>query len=843
MAKKSKVEEVSPLEAKQDFIIEKDFVELIDERFTNYAFAVMEDRALPDARDGLKPSQRRTLVAMNDLNLRSSGKTKKCAKICGDVSGNYHPHGEAVVYPTLVRMAQDWSLRYPLISPQGNFGSPAPEDKPAAMRYTEAKFSVFGDQMVSELSNQVVNYISNYNDELTEPTVMPSLIPNLIINGCSGIAVGWATSMAPHNLREIANLIDAYIKNPDLSIEDIMEIVPGPDFPLPCKILGNTGIKNYFSTGRGTVHLEGYHTIESEKNGQQYIKITALPYGGSAESFCREIKELVETKKIEGITNLKNLTNKKGMDIRIWIHKQANINVVLNLVLKHTSLRTNFSVNSTVLLDGKKVVENVPLLKLVETFVTHRKDVLTRKFNAELDKNNRRLHILDGLIGITTKIDAVIKLIREADDRNVAQQELIAKGFVTSVEQAEAVLKITLGNLTKLDTSSMADEFSKLTKRNEWLTDQLSSDIKMLKLISKEQLEIAEKLGDDRRSEIVPSMDDFNYEDLISEEQIVVSLTKDGYIKRVPLDTFKSQGRGGKGVIAVKGREEDEAADIFVGSTHDLFLFFTNQGNLLKKKGYEIPMATRTTKGIHTANLLALAPGESVASTIATKSLDIDGYFVMVTKNGLIKRSEIREYNTSLRKRGLKALTLVESDELVHVTNTNGDKDVVLVTSEGFAVRYSEDNVRSVGRAGQGVKAMNLKVGDSIISMMTLDLNESNDILVITENGFGKKTNADEYKSLSGRVAKGSRTINTEKISRNGRIVCAAVVSEGKEFLVLTQKGKMIRLSVEDFRSKGKATTGNKIVGLDSGDKVQTLVVVDQGAEKGFNNLNSEEAI
>ena len=843
MARKSKVEEVSPLEAKQDFIIEKDFVELIDERFTNYAFAVMEDRALPDARDGLKPSQRRTLVAMNDLNLRSSGKTKKCAKICGDVSGNYHPHGEAVVYPTLVRMAQDWSLRYPLISPQGNFGSPAPEDKPAAMRYTEAKFSVFGDQMVSELSNQVVNYISNYNDELTEPTVMPSLIPNLIINGCSGIAVGWATSMAPHNLREIANLIDAYIKNPDLSIEDIMEIVPGPDFPLPCKILGNTGIKNYFSTGRGTVHLEGYHTIESEKNGQQYIKVTALPYGGSAESFCREIKELVETKKIEGITNLKNLTNKKGMDIRIWVHKQANINVVLNLVLKHTSLRTNFSVNSTVLLDGKKVVENVPLLKLVETFVTHRKDVLTRKFNAELDKNNRRLHILDGLIGITTKIDAVIKLIREADDRNVAQQELIAQGFVKSPEQADAVLKITLGNLTKLDTSSMADEFSKLTKRNEWLADQLSSDIKMLKLISKEQLEIAEKLGDDRRSEIVPSMDDFNYEDLISEEQIVVSLTKDGYIKRVPLDTFKSQGRGGKGVIAVKGREEDETADIFVGSTHDLFLFFTNQGNLLKKKGYEIPVATRTTKGIHTANLLALAPDESVASTIALKSLDIDGYFVMVTKNGLIKRSEIREYNTSLRKRGLKALTLVESDELVHVTNTNGDKDVVLVTSEGFAVRYSEDNVRSVGRAGQGVKAMNLKVGDSIISMMTLDLNESNDILVITENGFGKKTNADEYKSLSGRVAKGSRTINTEKLSRNGRIVCAAVVSEGKEFLVLTQKGKMIRLSVEDFRSKGKATTGNKIVGLDSGDKVQTLVVVDQGTEKGFNNLNSEEAI
>ena len=832
MSKKSKIEEVNPLEVKQDHVIDKEFIELIDDRFTNYAFAVMEDRALPDARDGLKPSQRRTLVAMNDLNSRYSGKTKKCAKICGDVSGNYHPHGEAVVYPTLVRMAQDWSLRYPLISPQGNFGSPAPEDKPAAMRYTEAKFSVFGDQMVSELSNQVVDYISNYNDEMTEPTVMPSLIPNLIVNGCSGIAVGWATSMAPHNLREIANLIDAYIKNPDLTIEEIMEIVPGPDFPLPCKILGNTGVKNYFTTGRGSIQLEGYHTIESERTGQQYVRVTALPYGGSAEGFCREIKELVETKKIEGITNLKNLTNKKGMDVRIWIHKSANTNVVLNLILKHTCLRTNFSVNSTVLMEGKKVVENVPLIKLVETFVNHRKDVLTRKFNAELDKNNRRLHILDGLIGITSKIDAVIKLIREADDRNVAQQELIAKGFVTSAEQADAVLKITLGNLTKLDTNSMADEFSKLTKRNEWLTTQLSSDKKMLGLISKEQIDIAEKLGDDRRSEIVPSMDDFNYEDLITEEQIVVSLTKDGYIKRVPLDTFKSQGRGGKGVIAVKGREEDEAADIYVGSTHDLFLFFTNKGNLLKKKGYEIPLSSRTNKGIHTANLLALAPEEVVASTITMKSLDVDAYFIMVTKNGLIKRSEVREYNTSLRKRGLKALTLNENDSLIHVSTTDGEKDIALITANGYALRYSEDIVRSIGRAGQGVRAMNLQESDTIVSMLVLDSNESSEILVITENGFGKKTDANEYKSLSGRYAKGSKTINSEKKNRNGNIVCAAVVSEGKEFLVLTQKGKMVRMSVEDFRSKGKTTIGSKIVGLDSGDKVQTLVVVENTIAK-----------
>jgi DNA gyrase subunit A len=826
MARRPKVEDTTTIIDKEDHIIDKEFIELLDDRFTNYAFAVMEDRALPDARDGLKPSQRRTLVAMNDLNLRSSGKTKKCAKICGDVSGNYHPHGEAVVYPTLVRMAQVWSLRYPLISPQGNFGSPAPEDKPAAMRYTEAKFSAFGDQMVAELSNQVVDYVSNYNDELMEPTVMPSLIPNLLINGCSGIAVGWATNMAPHNLREVANLIDAYIKNPEITVDEILEIVPGPDFPLPCKILGTNGVKSYFTTGRGSIQLEGYHTIESEKNGQLYIKVTALPYGGSAEGFCREIKELVESKKIEGITNLKNLTNKKGMDVRIWIHKSANSNVVLNLILKHTSLRTNFSVNSTVLMGGKKVVENVPIIKLVETFVEHRKDVLTRKFNAELDKNNRRLHILDGLIGITAKIDSVIKLIRQADDRNVAQQELIAQGFVKSPEQADAVLKITLGNLTKLDVNSMTDEFSKLTSRNEWLVEQLSSDKKMLRLISKEQLDLAAKIGDDRRSEIVPSIEDFNYEDLIKEEQIIVSLTKDGYIKRVPLDTFKTQNRGGKGVIGVKSREEDEASDFFSGTTHDLFLFFTNQGNLLKKKGYEIPLATRTSKGVHLNNLLNLTEAESVSSTITLKSLDVDGNFVMVTKKGLIKRSEIRDYNTSLRKRGLKAITLTESDELAFVMQTDGTQDVMIVTAMGMAVRYSENLVRCIGKNGQGSRSMLLKAEDTIAAVLAIDADADLSILVITEFGKGKKTFASEYRSTAGRAVKGQRTINTLKREASGKIVSAVALSDNDEILVLTNKGKMMRCNLDSLRNKSKVTQANNIVSLDDGDTVQTVSVV-----------------
>jgi DNA gyrase subunit A len=808
-----------------DTILERNFVELIDERFTNYAFAVMEDRALPDARDGLKPSQRRTLVAMDDLKLRASGKTKKCAKICGDVSGNYHPHGEAVVYPTLVRMAQTWSLRYPLITPQGNFGSPAPEDKPAAMRYTEAKLSSFGDLMVNELSDQVVRYQANYNDEMMEPTVLPSLFPNLIVNGCSGIAVGWATNMAPHNLREVAKLIDAYIKNPDITTDEALQIVPGPDFPIRCKVLGLDGIRSYFTNGRGTVQLEGYYDIVQERN-QEIIKVSELPYGSSAESFCREIKELVESKKIEGITGLKNLTSKKGMDVRVWLHKSASSQVVLNQLLKRTSLRTSFSVNSTVLLDGKKVVENVSILQLVKAFVDHRKEVLTNKFTAEHVKNSARIHILEGLLGITDKIDAVIKLVRNADNKEEAARELIAQEFVSSQEQADAVLRITLGNLTKLDTRALQDEFDKLAKRNEWLAAQLASEKKMLGLISKEQLELAEKFGDDRRSEILALEDEISYEDLIKEEQIVVSLTKDGYIKRVPLDTFKTQNRGGKGVIGVKSREEDEASDIFSGTTHDLFLFFTNEGNLLKKKGYEIPLASRTSKGTHLNNLLNLTEGETVSTTITLKSLDIDGYFVMVTKKGLIKRSEIREYDTSLRKRGLKAISLTDGDSLNFVMNTDGNKDIMLVTSLGMAVRYPETLVRCIGKNGQGSRSMLLSREDSIAAVLSIDSESDPSILVITELGKGKKTSASEYRSTAGKNVKGQRTINQTKREQTGKIVAALSITDTDEILVLTNKGKMMRCNLDSLRNKSKATQANNIVALDNNDTVQSVVLV-----------------
>jgi DNA gyrase subunit A len=679
--------------------------------------------------------------------------------------------------------------------------------------------------MVNELSDQVVRYQANYNDEMMEPTVLPSLFPNLIVNGCSGIAVGWATNMAPHNLREVAKLIDAYIKNPDITTDEALQIVPGPDFPIRCKVLGLDGIRSYFTNGRGTVQLEGYYDIVQERN-QEIIKVSELPYGSSAESFCREIKELVESKKIEGITGLKNLTSKKGMDVRVWLHKSASSQVVLNQLLKRTSLRTSFSVNSTVLLDGKKVVENVSILQLVKAFVDHRKEVLTNKFTAEHVKNSARIHILEGLLGITDKIDAVIKLVRNADNKEEAARELIAQEFVSSQEQADAVLRITLGNLTKLDTRALQDEFDKLAKRNEWLAAQLASEKKMLGLISKEQLELAEKFGDDRRSEILALEDEISYEDLIKEEQIVVSLTKDGYIKRVPLDTFKTQNRGGKGVIGVKSREEDEASDIFSGTTHDLFLFFTNEGNLLKKKGYEIPLASRTSKGTHLNNLLNLTEGETVSTTITLKSLDIDGYFVMVTKKGLIKRSEIREYDTSLRKRGLKAISLTDGDSLNFVMNTDGNKDIMLVTSLGMAVRYPETLVRCIGKNGQGSRSMLLSREDSIAAVLSIDSESDPSILVITELGKGKKTSASEYRSTAGKNVKGQRTINQTKREQTGKIVAALSITDTDEILVLTNKGKMMRCNLDSLRNKSKATQANNIVALDNNDTVQSVVLV-----------------
>lgn len=821
------------IDKSNETIFDEEFPSLIDEAYMRYTFFVMKDRALPDAEDGLKPSQRRVLVAMNDLGLSPSSATEKCAKVVGQTMGSYHPHGDMVIYPTLVGMVQDWSKRYPLINGQGNFGNigGAPA---AAQRYTECRLSRHGASLLADLSPEVVGYVPNYNDKLQEPVLLPSLLPNLLVNGGAGIAVGVATKLAPHNLREVAALICAYIKDPQITIDDALAIMPGPDFPTGGVLRGQKGVRDYYETGRGSLQIDGvYEIVESEKGGQRII-VTGLPYGSSPNKLSEQIEEMVKTDRIKGVSDLKDLSvrHKDAVKIKVVvdISKNGNANLVLNQLLKSTCLRVNFDVNATVLVGGK-VLENASLMKLVEVFVGHRKDVLTKKFRAELSRSEARIHILDGLLSVAGSIDAAIRIIRAADSPEEAASSLVESGLVEDELQAKAVLGITLSKLTKLETGSLAAEKAKLEKRGIYLVSVLASEKKLLIVVASEQEELARVMGDDRRTQIGLDTSDINAEDLIPEEQVVISLTKDGYIKRIPVSAYKVQGRGGKGVIGVKSREQDDAGDIFIASTHDLLLFFTSAGLVYRKKGYEIPAATRTSKGTHLANLLALNTGETVTNTISLDTLARDGYLVMVTKGGLIKRSLIRDYNTRFTTKGLQAIKLQPDDQLAFVESTDGTRDVFLATANGKAIRYPEITVRATGRITEGVQAMKLLGDDKIAQLLTIDPSENPSILVVTSKGFGKKSDASAYRCFSGRSAQGISTIDKVKSDRNGLIVAAVTVSEGDTLMVLSTKGKLVQIPAESVRQTGRIAMGVKVVSLDDGDSVACITKVKNGMD------------
>lgn len=796
----------------------------LDRNYMRYSFAVMEDRALPDAKDGLKPSQRRLLIAMSDLNLSSKSRTVKCAKVCGDTSGNYHPHGEAVIYPTLVRLVQEWNMRYPLVRAQGNFGA-RDGDKPAAMRYTEAALTVAGDALLEDLSPSVVPYVLNYDESRTEPTVLPAVLPNLIINGCSGIAVGVATRMAPHNLVETVNLIKAYIDNPNLTTDEMIAIMPGPDFPVPCKMLGQQGVRNYYETGRGKIEIEGVYEVKSGDKNTQIIEITELPFGSTAAGFSLEVVALMKDKKIEGISDIMDLSSEdNGIRVIIELSRGTNAQLIIKQLLKSTSLRTSFDVNQTVLIDGE-VVENTPMLKLVETFVNHRKVVLTKKFTTEKDKSVARIHILDGLLSVLKDIDKAISIIRETSTEDESIAELIRVGLVQTAIQAKAVLELKLGNLRKLEVGKINKEKSDLELRVNWLTETLANDRKIMREIAKEQDSLAKKIGDERRTIVAPSANDITGEDLIPHRQIIVSLTKDGYIKQLSDDTYRIQARGGRGVSAGVKKETDEAGKVFVTDTHDFVLFFTNLGFMYRKKAYEIPEGSRTSKGTHLANLLALNQEEYVTSTLCVNSLDIEGYLIMVTNDGLIKKSQIRDYNTTFKTRGLQAIKLNEGDRLSFVEETNGNKDVFIVTTNGKAIRYPEETIKVSGRVTSGCKALKLQDGAKIAQLLTIDQNSNPDILVVTEKGFGKKSNANLYRVGVGRNAQGVSTINT-KSDRNGEIIGACAVEDDDNFLVITKQGQVIVQPVKDIRAVGKVALGVKIIRLDDKDSVIAIAKI-----------------
>lgn len=818
-------------------IDQQEIQDLLDENYMRYTFSVMEDRALPDARDGLKPSQRRILFAMHGLNLGFTKSRAKSALICGETSGYYHPHGEAVVYPTMVRMAQDFSLRYPLIAKQGNFGN-LDGDPPAAMRYTEAKLSRFGDLMLQDIDSDIVPYVSNYSETRTEPTVLPAYIPNLLINGAEGIAVGVATKMPSHNLREVTEVIKTYIANGQLTIDEIIDLMPGPDFPIMCELRGQSGVRSYYETGRGSMQLDGIYEINQNSKGQEIIRISGFPPGGSPENFCLQLKDLMEDKKIEGVSWFDDLstrdkqTREIDIAVEVEVSKGSTADLVINQLLKSTCLRESYSVNNTVLVDGK-VVENASILTLVEAFVDHRKTVLTNKFESEKKSAERRVHILIGLINVSKNIDAVIKLIRAADDAESAIQQLVAQKYVDTEIQAKAVLAITLRQLTKLESKALQDEHDSLVKRVEWLNDILGNVKKLMKFISNEQDDIAKKYGDARRTVIGGSADDIEIEDLIKEEQVVITLTKDGYIRRIPVAAYNVQHRGGKGVIGVGKRENDESNEIFIASTHDVILFFSNKGLMYRKKGYQIPEGARTGKGMHLANLLILGAGEEITSTIPISSFNQPGHFIMMmTRNGLIKRTLLIDYATNRKNKGFQAIKLRDKDEVAFVEITDNKRDVFIATQNGKAIRYGESLVRPMGRVTTGVQALKLSTGDSIAQAFTIDPSENPDILVMTSMGFAKRTNAKDYRILHGRNAKGVNTIDQLKSDRNGLIIGASSVTDDENLIILTTKGKMIRIPAKQIRSTGRVTMGVRAVNLDLGDTVKSFVVVKETEEE-----------
>ncbi|RDJ35297.1 MAG: hypothetical protein DWQ19_10810 [Crenarchaeota archaeon] len=781
---------------KEKFLSEEEFSSVLDSRFTRYAFMSLEDRALPDARDGLKPSQRRVLVAMNDLHLSSTSVTEKSAKICGDTSGNYHPHGEAVVYPTMYRLAQPWVMRYPLLIGQGNFGN-VDGDPPAAMRYTEAKLSQMGEAMLRDLSEDVVAYESNYNEKRKEPTILPAFFPNLLANGCEGIAVGWATKMLPHNIKELAAIVKKYISNPNTRISSYLKLMPGPDFPTGGKILGQQGVLDYYTSGRGTIKVEGTYAIDKKS-----IVVTELPYQSSPDQLCNEIKNLVESGKIDGIVDLKNLSSKKtGINVVIQTGKGSNVPLILNGLLKHTCLRKSISVNQTVLIDGK-VVPEASLPQLIKAFVDHRKEVLVNKYQAELKCSLARVHILEGLIGIVDKIDAVIELIRNSDDPEDAEKKLIFRKFVKTLEQAKAVLSITLRQLTKLEGKKLLEERDKLKKRIKWLKKVVADEKEILALIVQEQNEIIKDFGDDRKTEMVEDVEEISEEDLIKDENLTITLTGNGYIKAFP---------------AGKTPSLEDAFVVLNTKSKDSVLFLTNTGFVYQRMAYLIPQDSRMKKGLHVSSLLDLKVDEKVVSMFL---LEEKSFVLIVTKNGVIKRSESQTYETT-RTNGIGGINLNKGDEVVFAGITDGKKDIFIVTKHGYLVRYSEEIVPVQGRLTKGSRALKMDYEDDVAAVFTLDPKDISDILVITENGFGKRNSNKDYKCSNNRQIRGSSIVSKTSLRKTGDVVGACLIDKN-DILILTDIG-IFRIGPSSIRQTTRNANGRLLVKLESGQVVTKI--------------------
>ncbi len=795
----------------KDILIEEE----MKESYLTFAMSVIMSRALPDVRDGLKPSQRRILVAMNDLSLGPASKFRKCAKICGDTTGNYHPHGEQVVYPTLVRMAQDFSFRYTLVKGQGNFGS-VDGDPPAAMRYTEARMTRASTEMMDDIKQNTVNFVPNYDETRLEPVVLPSKFPNILCNGSSGIAVGMATSIPPHNVSEVCDGIIKVIDNPDVTIDELMTIIKGPDFPTGALICGVRGIHDGYKTGRGTISVRAKAHIETAKNGRKSIVVTEIPYQLNRDRIIERIAELVKSEVLKGITDIRNESDREGSRIVIVVKKNDDENVVLNQLYKHTKLQDSFSIIMIAIVNNRPQTLN--LKQLITAYIDHRKEVIQRRTQFLLDRAEERAHILEGLKIALANIDEVIKLIKASKTVDDARNSLISK-FSLSDVQANAILEMRLQRLTNLEQSKIEEEYKKVCDNIKEFKAILADENLVLDIIREDLHETKEKYGDERKTEIAGDVSDFDMEDLISEEDVTVMITHEGYTKRLPLSTYRKQNRGGKGVTGAGMKEGDFVENLFIASTHDYILFFTDLGKVYWLKVYDIPHFGRVAKGRAIVNLLNLGKNENVTSMIPVRKFD-DRSLVMATKNGIIKKTILSAFGRP-KKGGIIAILLDSGDKLIGVKLAQGGQEIVLGTENGKAIRFSEDDVRCMGRATRGVKGITLQGDDTVKGIVIVDKDAT--LLTVCENGFGKRTDYSEY-TVQRRSGQG--VINIKTTDRNGKVVALINVSDEDEFMMMTANGMIIRTPVKSIRPIGRNCEGVRLIRLKEGDKLVSVAPV-----------------
>jgi DNA gyrase subunit A len=789
--------------------------------YIDYAMSVIVGRALPDVRDGLKPVHRRVLYAMSELGLGPTRGYVKCSRIVGETMGNYHPHGDASIYDTLVRLAQDFSMRYPLVDGQGNFGS-VDDDPAAAMRYTEARLTRMAMAMLQDLDQDTVDFAPNYDGRTQEPLVLPSRFPNLLVNGSSGIAVGMATNIPPHNLREVVDAVVAYIDDPSLQVEDLMKHVQGPDFPTGGAILGRQGIREAYETGRGRVRVRALAHIEPLSHGKEAIIVTELPYQvkkGGPGGLVEKIADLVREKKISEISDLRDESDRNGMRLVIELKRDALPKVVLNKLYKHTPMQSTFGVNMVALVEG--VPRTLNLREVIHHYVQHQREVIVRRTKHELSQKEARRHVLEGLLIAIDNLDAVIELIRGSRDRDAARAGLIEQ-FSLSVIQAEAILALRLSQLTALETGDIKQEHGDVTERIAELRAILGDEQRVLDLIKSELEEIAERFEDDRRTQITASEDEIDIEDLIADQQMVITITKSGYIKSLPLATYRKQHRGGVGVTGMDMKDGDFIEHLFICSTHDYLLFFTNRGKIYRSKVYELPEAQRTAKGRALVNILPLREGERVQSVLSTRDFGESKYVVFATRKGMVKKTELLLYNTPIKADGIIAINIRDDDELVDVRNVDEGDTIIMVSRSGQASRFEEARVRSMGRATAGVRGMNVsQKGNSVLVMDVARPDQ--DLLVVTENGYGKRTAIDDY-PIKGRGTMGVKTIALT--DKKGALAGALVVREHQELVFISTNGMVQRTAARGINRYGRASQGVRVMNVRDDDRVSAVALV-----------------